>query len=76
VKKERNSGHLVGIASPSCSMVPLQGMSKVWQKPGRPKAREQAATSVREAGSFCLLVLQSALFVALWQARENLLPVQ
>lgn len=76
VKKEYISGHLVGMTSPSCSIVPLQAMRKVWQKPGRPKACEQATTQVREAGSFCLLILQSFLFMALWQERENLLPMQ
>lgn len=55
VKKEYISGHLVGVTSPSCSMVLLEAMRKVWQKPGTPKALKQAATEVREAGSFCLL---------------------
>lgn len=33
-------------------------------------------TSVREAGSFCLLILQSFLFMVSCQWRENLLPMQ
>lgn len=80
IEEESISDHLVGSTSISCPTVPLEAMRKGWKEPQRPRAGEQVGLwggcEMKGAGSFCLLILQSFLFTALWQERENLPPAE